>query len=209
METRKPTAKEPNALRQRLPRRATALAQGATLLVAAALLAAIPALFPIGEANAEPDGGALAAAVDGAAAQNGRIVIEPGQPFDLSSASAGSTVFIGTSGTYELHGTTQAHLEIEAQGNADITVRLADGTSIAPENSTSNDMSALVINAFAGPNGTPRISIITEEGAQASLKGANRGSGVSVMVANTNQAAPPATEPVVSRAAARCRSPAT
>ena len=41
METRKPTAKEPNALRQRLPRRATALAQGATLLVAAALLAAI------------------------------------------------------------------------------------------------------------------------------------------------------------------------
>lgn len=37
METRKPTAKEPNALRQRLPRRAAALAQGATLLVAAAL----------------------------------------------------------------------------------------------------------------------------------------------------------------------------
>ncbi len=199
METRKPTAKEPNALRQRLPRRATALAQGATLLVAAALLAAIPALFPIGEANAEPDGGALAAAVDGAAAQNGRIVIEPGQPFDLSSASAGSTVFIGTSGTYELHGTTQAHLEIEAQGNADITVRLADGTSIAPEDSsTDNNTSALVINAIAGSSGTPRISIVTEEGAQASLKGANRGSGVSVMVANTNQTAPPATEPVVS-----------
>lgn len=199
METRKPTAKEPNALRQRLPRRATALAQGATLLVAAALLAAIPALFPIGEANAEPDGGALAAAVDGTAAQNGRIVIEPGQPFDLSSASAGFTVFIGTSGTYELHGTTQAHLEIEAQGNADITVRLADGTSIAPEDSsTDNNTSALVINAIAGSSGTPRISIVTEEGAQASLKGANRGSGVSVMVANTNQAAPPATEPVVS-----------
>lgn len=199
METRKPTAKEPNALRQRLPRRATALAQGATLLVAAALLAAIPALFPIGEANAEPDGGALAAAVDGAAAQNGRIVLEPGQPFDLSSASAGSTVFIGTSGTYELHGTTQAHLEIEAQGNADITVRLADGTSIAPDDSgTSTNTSALVINAIAGSSGTPRISIVTEEGAQASLKGANRGSGVSVMVANTNQAAPPATEPVVS-----------
>ena len=198
METRKPTAKEPNALQPRLPRKAAALAQGATLLVAAALLAAIPALFPVGEANAEPDGGALTAAVDGAAAQNGPIVLEPGQPFDLSSASAGSTVFIGTSGTYELHGTTQAHLEIEARGNADITVRLADGTSIAPENSTGNDMSALVINAFAGPNGTPRISIVTEEGAQASLKGANRGSGVSVMVANTNQAAPPATEPVVS-----------
>ena len=199
METRKPTAKEPNALRQRLPRRAAALAQGATLLVAAALLAAIPALFPIGEANAEPDGGALAAAVDGAAAQNGRIVLEPGQPFDLSSASAGSTVFIGTSGTYELHGTTQAHLEIEAQGNADITVRLADGTSIAPEDSSAdNNTSALVINAIAGSSGTPRISIVTEEGAQASLKGANRGSGVSVMVANTNQAAPPATEPVVS-----------
>ena len=199
METRKPTAKEPNALRQRLPRKATALAQGATLLVAAALLAAIPALFPIGEANAEPDGGALAAAVDGAAAQNGRIVLEPGQPFDLSSASAGFTVFIGTSGTYELHGTTQAHLEIEAQGNADITVRLADGTSIAPEDSsTDNNTSALVINAIAGSSGTPRISIVTEEGAQASLKGANRGSGVSVMVANTNQAAPPATEPVVS-----------
>ena len=198
METRKPTAKEPNALQPRLPRKAAALAQGATLLVAAALLAAIPSLFPVGEANAEPDGGALAAAVDGAAAQNGPIVLEPGQPFDLSSASAGSTVFIGTSGTYELHGTTQAHLEIEARGNADITVRLADGTSIAPENSTGNDMSALVINAFAGPNGTPRISIVTEEGAQASLKGANRGSGVSVMVANTNQAAPPATEPVVS-----------
>lgn len=199
METRKPTAKEPNALRQRLPRRATALAQGATLLVAAALLAAIPALFPIGEANAEPDGGALAAAVDGAAAQNGRIVLEPGQPFDLSSASAGSTVFIGTSGTYELHGTTQAHLEIEAQGNSDITVRLADGTSIAPDDSdTSTNTSALVINAIAGSSGTPRISIVTEEGAQASLKGANRGSGVSVMVANTNQAAPPATEPVVS-----------
>ena len=199
METRKPTAKEPNALRQRLPRRATALAQGATLLVAAALLAAIPALFPIGEANAEPDGGALAAAVDGAAAQNGRIVLEPGQPFDLSSASAGSTVFIGTSGTYELHGTTQAHLEIEAQGNSDITVRLADGTSIAPDDSgTSTNTSALVINAIAGSSGTPRISIVTEEGAQASLKGANRGSGVSVMVANTSQTAPPATEPVVS-----------
>ena len=199
METRKPTAKEPNALRQSLPRRATALAQGATLLVAAALLAAIPALFPIGEANAEPDGGALAAAVDGAAAQNDRIVLEPGQPFDLSSASAGSTVFIGRSGTYELHGTTQAHLEIEAQGNSDITVRLADGTSIAPEDSsTDNNTSALVINAIAGSSGTPRISIVTEEGAQASLKGANRGSGVSVMVANTNQAAPPATEPVVS-----------
>ena len=199
METRKPTAKEPNALRQRLPRRATALAQGATLLVAAALLAAIPALFPIGEANAEPDGGALAATVDGAAAQNGRIVLEPGQPFDLSSASAGSTVFIGTSGTYKLHGTTQAHLEIEAQGDSDITVRLADGTSIAPDDSgTSTNTSALVINAIAGSSGTPRISIVTEEGAQASLKGANRGSGVSVMVANTNQTAPPATEPVVS-----------
>ena len=176
-----------------------ALAQGATLLVAAALLAAIPALFPIGEANAEPDGGALAAAVDGAAAQNGRIVLEPGQPFDLSSASAGSTVFIGTSGTYELRGTTQAHLEIEAQGDSDITVRLADGTSIAPDDSgTSTNTSALVINAIAGSSGTPRISIVTEEGAQASLKGANRGSGVSVMVANTSQTAPPATEPVVS-----------
>ena len=31
METRKPTAKEPNALRQRLPRKAAALAQGATI----------------------------------------------------------------------------------------------------------------------------------------------------------------------------------
>lgn len=198
MQTRGSTAKETQARRADAPRRTAALALGAAMLVAAALLTAIPSLPSVQTANAEPDGSAGTAA-DGSASPRSTIVLEPEQPFDLSSASAGSTVFISKSGTYELHGTTQAQVVIEAQGDSDITVRLADGTSITPDDSSSStNTHALVINAIAGSSGTPRISIVTEEGAQASLKGANRGSGVSVMAANTNQAAPPATEPVVS-----------
>lgn len=198
MQTRGSTAKETQARRADAPRRTAALALGAAMLVAAALLTAIPSLPSVQTANAEPDGSAGTAA-DGSASPRSTIVLEPGQSFDLSSASAGSTVFISRSGTYELRGTTQAHVEIYAQGDSEITVRLANGTSVTPDNSNiPSNTAALIINAYADSSGTPRVSIVTEENAQASLKGANRGSGVAVMVANTNQSAPPTTEPAVS-----------
>ncbi len=192
MKTRGSTAKEPNALPARLFAKAAALTRSAALLVAAVLLAAIPSLLPIGNADADQNN-----TVEEVAANP--IVLEPGKPFDLSEAPAGSTVIIASSGTYELSGKTLAHIEILAQGDSEITVRLANGTSVAPDNSNvPSNTAALIINAYADSNGTPRVSIVTEENAQASLKGANRGSGVTVMSTNSNQSAPPATEPVVS-----------
>lgn len=192
MKTRGSTAKEPNALPARLFAKAAVLTRSAALLVAAVLLAATPSLFPIEYADADQND-----TVETTAANP--TVLEPGQPFDLSNAPAGSTIIISKSGTYELSGSTLAHIEIYAQGDSEITVRLANGTSVTPDNSNvPSNTAALIINAYADSSGTPRVSIVTEENAQASLKGANGGSGVAVTSANLNQSALPVTEPVVS-----------
>lgn len=192
MKTRGSTAKEPNALPARLFAKAAVLTRSAALLVAAVLLAATPSLFPIEYADADQND-----TVETTAANP--TVLEPGQPFDLSNAPAGSTIIISKSGTNELSGSTLAHIEIYAQGDSEITVRLANGTSVTPDNSNvPSNTAALIINAYADSSGTPRVSIVTEENAQASLKGANGGSGVAVTSANLNQSALPVTEPVVS-----------
>jgi uncharacterized repeat protein (TIGR02543 family) len=109
-----------------------------------------------------------AASADEGAANGHSKTLTPGEVYDVSTASANTTVYIKQGGTYTLKGkSSKMHVEIKNEG-ADVTLILADGLNIDTDSTSASGASTPAIDV--GDHGGT-VTILTTPGGAAKLSG--------------------------------------